>query len=196
MFRLVVGLGNPGAKYRNTPHNVGFEVAEILAARHGGTLCESRRFRCALAEIAIDDAPVVLMEPLTYMNLSSEAVGHYMRYHNMGIEELLVVCDDVNLPVGRLRLRAGGSHGGQKGLLSIIQALGSQEFARLRIGIDPGAPIDDLTAYVLTPWWGEAREEMALVCDRAADAVECAVRSGLRESMTRYNGRDVLEPER
>jgi PTH1 family peptidyl-tRNA hydrolase len=192
MIRLVVGLGNPGIKYRNTPHNVGYEVVEMLADRHRGDWRESRRFRAALAQIEINDHPVLLAEPLTYMNLSGEAVAPLVRYHNIELPEILVVCDDVNLAMGRIRLRPDGSHGGQKGLLSIIQALGSTEFPRLRIGIDSGEPIHDLVEYVLTPWWGEARESMRIVCDRAADAVERVITTNLKLVMSEYNGRDFF----
>jgi PTH1 family peptidyl-tRNA hydrolase len=128
------------------------------------------------------------------MNLSGDAVAPYSRYRNIAPEEILVVCDDANLPMGRLRLRSKGSAGGQKGLLSIIQQLHTDAFGRLRIGIDPGEPIHDLTDYVLTPWWGETRESMQIVLEGAADAVEQAVGTGLDATMSEFNGRDFFNP--
>lgn len=192
MIRLIAGLGNPGAKYRHTPHNVGFEVAEILAERHGGEFRKSRKFRAHAASVAIAGREITLLMPTTFMNLSGEAVVTYARYKSIAPDEMLVVCDDANLPMGKIRLRASGSHGGQKGLASIIHVLGGEDFARLRIGIDPGRPVHDLTRYVLTPWWGETRETMEHVCERAADAVERAIETDLDQAMTEFNGRDLL----
>ena len=192
MIRLVVGLGNPGAKYRGTPHNVGFEVAERLAERHGGAFRLSRRFRADTASVEIAGRVVTLLMPTTYMNLSGEAVVSYARYKSIAPADVLVVCDDANLPVGKIRLRADGSSGGQKGLQSIIDLWGNEEVPRLRIGIHPGETVADLTRYVLTPWWGETREAMAGVCERAADAVERAIETGLDQAMAEFNGLDFL----
>lgn len=195
MIRLVVGLGNPGLKYRHTPHNVGFEVTDILASRHGGTFRFSRRFRAGVATLSLGGREVVLLQPITYMNLSGEAVVPYARYHGNEPGEILVICDEVNLAFGRIRLRARGSAGGHKGLLSIIQHMGLQDFPRLRIGIDAGEPIDDLTDFVLRPWWGERREAMAHVCEAAADAVVRVIESGVAKAMSEINGRDCLGNE-
>jgi len=192
MVRLIVGLGNPGAKYRHTPHNVGFEVLDLLAARHGGDFHTSRRFRADVATATIADRAVILLAPMTYMNLSGEAVVPFARYRAIEPAEMLVVCDDVALPMGRIRLRRQGSAGGHKGLTSIIQHLGTNEFPRLRIGIHSGEPIDDLTDYVLRPWWGEQREAMERVCAGAADAVERLLEVGLTKTAGEFNGRDFL----
>jgi len=192
-IRLVVGLGNPGLKYRNTPHNVGFEVADRLAERHGGGFRSRRKFQAEIGSVEIAGRTIVLMKPITYMNLSGEAVAPFARYHSIAPGEILVICDDINLPMGRIRLRRRGGDGGHKGLASIIAALGSPEFARLRIGIDPGEPIEDLTNYVLTPWWGEVREAMERICATAADAVETALEEGLDRAMSLFNGLDLLE---
>lgn len=194
MIRLVAGLGNPGAKYRHTPHNIGFEVAEILAERHGGEFRANRKFRADLAEVAIAGRGVTLLMPTTFMNLSGEAVVTYARYKSIPPDEMLVICDDANLPMGKIRFRAGGSHGGQKGLASILSHLGADDFARLRVGIDPGQAISDLTRYVLTPWWGKAREAMEHVCERTADAVERVLETDLDRAMAEFNGQNFLEP--
>lgn len=195
MIRLIAGLGNPGAKYRGTPHNVGWAVVDRLAERWSGEFRSQRRFKGEVAEVRIADKPVVLLMPTTYMNLSGESVVPLARYRSIEPDEILVVCDDVNLPMGKIRFRTQGSHGGQKGLLSIIQHLGTNEFPRLRIGIDPGEAIHDLTHYVLTPWWGDARVDMDIVCDRAADAIEQALRTDLATAMNEFNGLDFLSNE-
>ncbi|MCX8038272.1 MAG: aminoacyl-tRNA hydrolase [Candidatus Sumerlaeia bacterium] len=193
MIRLIIGLGNPGLKYRHTPHNVGFAVTDLLADRHGADFRASRKDRALLAAAQIAGRDVILMQPTTYMNLSGEAVAPFARYHGIEPAQLLVVCDDIALKVGRLRIRARGSAGGHKGLLSIIHHLGTNEFPRLRIGIDAGQPIDDLTEYVLRPFWGETREAVERVCEGAADAVERAVAEGLTAKLlSEFNGRDFL----
>lgn len=189
-IRLVVGLGNPGLKYRHTPHNLGYQVVDFLSSRHQGVFRRNRRFRAAVATVTIADCTVALMRPTTYMNLSGEAVAPFARYRAIEASEILVVCDDVNLPTGRLRLRSRGSAGGHKGLASIIEALGSSGFARLRIGIDPDEPTGDLTNYVLTPWWGERRKAMEDICTRAAEAVERAIEAGLSRAMSEFNTRN------
>ena len=195
MIRLVVGLGNPGLKYRHTPHNVGFEVVDRLAERHGGEFRASRKYRAELATVAIADREIVLFEPTTYMNLSGEAVVPYARYRGIEPGEILVVCDDIHLPAGRIRVRPRGSAGGHKGLLSIIQHLGTSEFARLRVGIHPGEPVEDLTEFVLRPWWGDRREALERVCDGAADCVERAIPVGLTgKVLSEFNGWDFLTP--
>jgi PTH1 family peptidyl-tRNA hydrolase len=192
MVRLIVGLGNPGTKYRHTPHNVGFGVLDILASRHRGDFHASRRFRADVAAVTIADREVILLAPTTYMNLSGEAAAPFARYRAIEPAEMLVVCDDVALPMGRIRLRRKGSAGGHKGLTSIIQHLGTNEFPRLRIGIDSGERVDDLTDYVLRPWWGERREAMGRVCERAADAVERLLEIGFAKTASEFNGRDLL----
>jgi PTH1 family peptidyl-tRNA hydrolase len=195
MIRLIAGLGNPGARYRHTPHNVGQDIVDILAERHGGQFRADRRFKGELAEVRIADQPVTLVIPTTYMNLSGQCVVPAANYRNLEPEEILIVCDDADIPMGRIRFRKQGSHGGQKGLLSVIQTLGTNEFPRLRIGIDPGEPIHDLTQYVLTPMWGEVREEMQHVCERAADAIERAVETDIGTAMNEFNGVDFLSIE-
>src|SRR3954453_5306887 len=141
MFKLVVGLGNPGSKYDGTRHNIGFEVVDRLAAGGSGTTF-SRKFDGQLAEVEIDFRRVLLLKPETFMNLSGRSVAQAMRFYKLELADLLVICDDLNLPLGKLRIRGGGSDGGQKGLRDITAQLGSEDYARLRIGIGERGPID------------------------------------------------------
>ncbi|MBI5059578.1 aminoacyl-tRNA hydrolase [candidate division KSB1 bacterium] len=183
---LIAGLGNPGAEYDGTPHNVGFEVVDLLAARAG---LRWKRSRAGDAnEVVLPTAPrVVLLKPLTYMNRSGGAVSAVLRYYQLTAAELLVVCDDVNLPESHLRFREQGGAGGQKGLLSIIHTLGTDRIARLRIGVGGGAPGADVAAHVLSRFRGESRKRMDETVERAAAAVECFLHDGLAAAMNRFN---------
>jgi len=189
---LIVGLGNPGGRHVGTRHNVGFEVVDLLAARAGVRLRRSR-LGGAAAEVvtgwkpAPPGARVILLEPHTYMNRSGAAVRAALQYHKLPPSHLLVVCDDVHLPLGRIRLRRTGSAGGHNGLISVIEALGSQDFPRLRIGVDEPPPHMDQIAYVLSRF---AREELVTIgaaIARAADAVETWIEAGIDEAMNRFN---------
>ncbi|RPH94055.1 aminoacyl-tRNA hydrolase [candidate division KSB1 bacterium] len=183
---LIVGLGNPGDEYRETPHNVGFEVTAKLADRAG---IRFRRSRAGKAEEAVWPAMnrVILFRPLAFMNLSGGVVAAALRWHHFTIQDLLVVCDDVNLPPGQLRMRSKGGAGGQKGLLSIIETLGTEDFARLRIGVGGGEPGADVARHVLNRFPPEVREIVNPVLDQAVDAVECYLHDGLEIAMNRFN---------
>lgn len=183
---LIVGLGNPGPEYDDTPHNVGFAVAARLAEQAG---VRFRRLRFRHVEEAIlTDAPrAIIARPLTYMNLSGGPVRTMLKRHGVPLAELLVVCDDVNLPPGVLRLRPRGGAGGQKGLRSIIDALGTEEFARLRIGVGGGAAGADVARHVLKKWRGAARDAMETAIDAAADTVQHFLRDGIDAAMNRCN---------
>lgn len=185
---LIVGLGNPGAEYEDTPHNVGFEVAGRLARR---AQIGFRRSRAGKAEEAVWPArpQVILLRPLSYMNLSGDVVRAALRWHKFEIADLLVVCDDVNLPPGHIRFRVKGGAGGQKGLLSMIEVLGTEEFARLRIGVGGGEPGADVAQYVLKKFPRDLRVTMNTALDAAVEAVECYLRDGLETAMNRYNTR-------
>jgi PTH1 family peptidyl-tRNA hydrolase len=189
-MRLIVGLGNPGRRYERTPHNVGFDVVNILAQRHGAQWSLAARFEAALAEATILGCRTTLMKPLTYMNLSGRAVHAYLAKNEGAPEEILVVCDDVNLPLGQLRLRPSGSHGGHKGLLSIIQSLGSLDFPRLRLGVRPAeVPPDGWIDYVLSRFSPETWQMIERAEQEAADAVEIVLERGLDAAMNRFNRR-------
>ena len=185
--RLIVGLGNPGAKYEKTRHNVGWRVIDALASRH--TLGKGRSERRAQTwdGFALGER-VKLAKPLTFMNRSGECVRALMDYYEIPIHHLIVVHDDLDTPFGKLRLRKAGGHGGQNGLRSIIQHLGDNGFARLRFGIGrpPGKmqPVD----YVLQPFKGDDAIEADALAGRAADAIEVWLRDGIEIAMSRFNG--------
>jgi len=182
-MKLIVGLGNPGAAYAGTRHNVGFEVVDELTQRFGVRLKAWK----ALAGVAVSsDRGVILAEPITFMNASGDAVGRLVGFHKVAPDDLLVVADEVQLPLGRLRLRAAGSAGGHNGLKSVIQHLGP-DFARLRIGVGRGDPRWDLADHVLATFTRDERVVMDEAIGRAADAVETFVAEGLGPAMNRFN---------
>lgn len=191
---LIAGLGNPGRKYRASPHNVGFDVAALLANRHGIRLRASRKFHALLGEGTIADQSVVLMQPTTFMNQSGEAIVPYLKLHNLAPEQLVVISDDVNLPMGRIRIRSRGSHGGHKGLYSIICLLDSTNFPRVRLGVLPADSVYDVTTFVLTPLWGKEKELMEHMIEIGADAVEMILSQGITAAMNKYNGLDFAQP--
>ena len=185
-MRLIVGLGNPGAQYRGTRHNVGFEVIDVLARRLDLDF-ESAPADAVLARQRGPGARVMLAKPLTYMNRSGGAVQALRHYFRIEPEALLVVADDVNLPLGRLRGRKNGSDGGHNGFASIIAALGTGDFARLRIGVGRGDTRRSLTAHVLARFGADEQEEMEAAVERAADAIETFVEDGIDRMMNRFN---------
>ena len=184
-MKLVVGLGNPGRKYAGTRHNVGFEVLADLARRYSATT--SSMNDAEVADVVIGGERVFLCAPQTFMNLSGRAVRQIADFYKIEAEDLLVVCDDLNLPCGRLRLRGKGSAGGQKGLADIIQRLGTNEFARLRIGIGSPPPRMDGAAFVLAKFLPEERSVIDEAVLRAADGVEAWVRDGTQRAMNTVN---------
>lgn len=185
-MKIVVGLGNPGGRYVGTRHNVGFEVLARLAAQYAANPPRSR-FDAEVTEIAIGGERTLLAAPQTYMNLSGRCVRQIVDFYKVPISELLVVCDDMNLEVGRLRLRASGSAGGQKGLQDIIERLGTEEFARLRVGIGRPPGRMDGAAYVLQRFSAADQEAMAPALVRAADAVVLWVDEGVQSAMNSVN---------
>jgi len=184
--KLVVGLGNPGATYRGTRHNVGFAVLDRLAERHGAAF-DAAPVEALEARWRLDGDTVLLGKPLTFMNLSGEAVGGFCRFYRIETADVLVVCDDVNLPLGRLRARATGSEGGHNGLKSVAQHLGTTDYGRLRIGVGRGDERRDLADHVLSRFEPEEQTGVTSAIDRSADAVEDWVRHGLAYVMNTYN---------
>ena len=186
-MHLVVGLGNPGAKYEKTRHNIGWRVIDELVARHafGGDRSEKRAMTW---DGRIGGARVKLAKPLTFMNRSGEAVRSLTDYYRIPLEEILVVHDDLDTPYGALKLRRAGGHGGQNGIRSIVQHLGSKDFARLRFGIGrpPGRmdPID----YVLQTFNDAERDALTELVGRGADAIEAWLRHGIERAMSDFNG--------
>jgi PTH1 family peptidyl-tRNA hydrolase len=188
-MHLIVGLGNPGREYAGSRHNIGFRVADLLAERWGVTTWR-KKFSAESADVRPGGRPAVLLKPQTYMNRSGRSVAEALRFFRAALEELLIVSDDLDLPVGRLRLRAGGSSGGQRGLEDIIDALGSDQFARLRFGI--GRPVHgSATDYVLERFTEVERPIVEASLPRAADAIECWMRDGISAAMNRFNRSDT-----
>lgn len=185
-MKLIVGLGNPGSRYVGTRHNVGFETIAELARRHSAS-ARREKFQAEVAEANIADQKVLLMCPLTFMNLSGQSVQPARDFYKIENEDLLVVCDDFALPVGKLRLRARGSAGGQKGLEDILRRLGTEEVPRLRIGIGPVPSGWDGANFVLGKFSKEESAEIVEQVKRAADAVAVWVREGLAKAMNQYN---------
>ena len=184
---LVVGLGNPGEQYENTRHNVGFRVADELAERADIPI-QRLRFRALTNTTELGGEKVLLLKPVTYMNLSGEAVGEAARFYKVPPERVLVVSDDVSLPVGKLRLRRGGSAGGHNGLKSIIQRLGTDQFPRIKVGVgEKPHPDYDMADWVLGKFAGEDQRTIDEAVKRAADAVECYIRDGADRAMNRFN---------
>jgi PTH1 family peptidyl-tRNA hydrolase len=155
-LRLVVGLGNIGSQYVHTRHNVGFDVADLLAHRYNAHFHKGK-FKGDEATISINGTRVLLLKPHTLMNLSGDAVTAAARFYKLPPQRILVICDDINLPLGRIRLRAKGSDGGHNGLWNIINRLGSQDFPRLRVGVDSPPPGMDMVAYVLNRFLADER---------------------------------------
>ena len=191
--RLILGLGNPGEDYANHRHNVGFWCVQRLARRWDIALKGARHGR--LGEGRIADVPVILSKSRFFMNRSGNAAAGLLQRYRLRPEEMLVVCDDLELPVGRIRLRPRGSHGGHNGLRDIIFTLQNEDFPRLRIGIDrprtaDGAPLTDpdvVALYVLREPRREEREALEAAVEQAAEAVACLLSEGLAAAMNRYN---------
>lgn len=186
MWKLVVGLGNPGSKYQGTRHNIGFEAVDRIAEVGTGATF-ARKFDGLLAEAEIDFRRVLLLKPETFMNLSGRSVAQAMRFYKLDLADLLVVCDDLNLPLGKLRIRGGGSDGGQKGLRDITAQLGADQYARLRIGIGDRGPID-AADFVLSRFRSAERPVMDDALILASQAVAVWTAQGLDAAMNRFNG--------
>jgi PTH1 family peptidyl-tRNA hydrolase len=186
LMKLIVGLGNPERQYADTRHNVGWRVAEVLAAR-GGAGPWREKMDAAVTSAAWGDEKVWLARPLTFMNNSGLAVRQMMDFWKLAEDALLVVVDDLALDVGRIRLRPQGSAGGHNGLESILTHLGHDRFARLRIGIGPGPGVEEQANFVLSPFRSADRPLVTEAVDRAADAAECWITHGLAEAMNRFN---------
>ncbi len=185
-MKLIVGLGNPGRRYQGTRHNVGFAVLAELADRFGTTPPKSK-FHGEVVEANLDGQRALLLSPLTYMNHSGTSVQAARSFYKTRDEDLLILCDDLNLPVAKLRFRSGGSSGGQKGLEDIVRRLGTENLSRLRIGI--GSPPENWNwaDYVLSKFTKEETADVEEAVCRAADAVALWAREGIEACMNRYN---------
>jgi peptidyl-tRNA hydrolase, PTH1 family len=191
--KLIVGLGNPGAQYKGTRHNIGFAVIDEIARRASAGF-ESAPADAVIAKWRRPDGTALLAKPLTFMNLSGQAVGEIARYFKIEIADLLIVVDEAQLPLGKLRARARGSAGGHNGLKSVIAHLGD-EFARLRIGVGRGEQERDLADHVLSRFEKEEAAEVERMTARAADAAEMFITSGIEAVMNAFNGGDPATTE-
>ncbi len=184
---LVVGLGNPGAEYARDRHNIGFQVVQALARAHGLTFTRHKGSKAQVAEGRVGHRPVLLAKPQTFMNLSGQAVGRLSRAHEIPPDQILVVYDDLDLPLGRLRLRPEGGSGGHKGMHSILEVLGTPLFPRLRVGIDRPPGRMDPADYVLQPFSDEEKPILTEAVERAVAAIECWLAEGIVAAMDRFN---------
>jgi PTH1 family peptidyl-tRNA hydrolase len=184
---LVVGLGNPGASYRNTPHNAGFWVCDALAERHHLS-APAKKFKGWFRRGRIKGEDVGLLMPQTYMNRSGESVAEAVRYLPVEIDDLIVVYDEMDLVAGQLRLRPAGGHGGHNGMRSLIEHLGTKDFIRVRVGVGRPPPGRDPTSHLLSQMRPAEKRRFEETVERAASAVEAIMFEGIEAAMNRYNG--------
>ena len=185
-MKVIVGLGNPGAQYENTPHSIGFEAVDAIAAAMGATWQEKKQFSCLMARGTFAGQQVILAKPQTFMNLSGNSVAPLVKYNNATAADLLVIQDDIDLPVGRMRIRKTGSCGGHNGIRNIISALGTTAFTRLKLGV--GKDKTDVVAHVLGKFDPATRKTMDVVVVEAVHAAELILTQGPDKAMNTYNG--------
>ncbi len=188
---LLTGLGNPGEKYEKTRHNIGFMVVDLLSQREGATFSDiSGPPPRQQAEIRQGENRIILLKPLTFMNRSGKAVAKVKNFFKIPLDNLLIIQDDLDMEFGRIKVVRAGGAGGHNGIRSIISALGSREFPRLKIGIgrpDSPVPVD---RYVLSRFSGDELQKLDKIVEQAADAAECFTAHGLQETMNRFNGKN------
>jgi PTH1 family peptidyl-tRNA hydrolase len=192
-MRLIAGLGNPGSEYHRTPHNLGFMAVDRLAHECGLELAH-REAQALTACARIDGLEVLLAKPQTYMNLSGMAVARLVEKYGLEVSDLIVLVDDADLPLGSLRIRPRGSAGGHKGMKSVIGALDSGDFVRVRMGVKPDQPIEDMVSYVLGRFRDPDLETVAEMLDQACEAVHVILREGSQKAMNRFNRRVSNQP--
>ncbi|MEO8680454.1 MAG: aminoacyl-tRNA hydrolase [Vicinamibacterales bacterium] len=193
-MKLIVGLGNPGSEYRETRHNIGFLVIDELA-RRWKTEGSREQFDALMVRTVAEGTPVMLAKPLTFMNLSGHAVSALAGYYKVEPADLLVIADDVALPLGRLRARREGGAGGHNGLKSVIAQLGTEGFPRLRVGVGRGDQRRDLADHVLGRFEADERETVSAAVLRAADAAETFLRDGIERVMNVFNAAEKQDPD-
>jgi peptidyl-tRNA hydrolase len=182
-MRVVVGIGNPGREYAMTRHNTGFMVVDELVNRYNAGFRE--KFKGLIGEAVIGSEKVLLVKPVTYVNSSGHCVLDILNFYKLTPQDLIVVYDDINLPLGKVRIRRKGSDGGHNGMKSIIYNIKSEEFQRVRVGI--GSPETDLASHVLGRFTEEELAVMRVSIKKAADAIECIIKEGIDTAMNRYN---------
>lgn len=189
MMKIIVGLGNPGLKYKNTRHNVGYKVVDKLADSWGLNFLEENKFKAQVAKGFCKEEQVLLVKPETFMNLSGDAVALIMGYYKLSAEDLLIVYDDISLDMGTLRFRNSGSDGGHNGIKSIIKCLGgSKDFARLKVGIGPQPPFMPSERFVLDDFNSQETLLLSSVVKVSADAIEYFLSKGIAEAQNKFNG--------
>ncbi len=194
-MRLIVGLGNPGARYRGTPHNAGFLVCDRLAERHR-LEDETRKFQGLFRRGRIEGEDIAVLKPQTYMNLSGDSVAEALRYLPLESEDVVLVWDEIDLPQGKIRIRKDGGHGGHNGARSVIGRLGTREFPRVRVGVGrPPAGPRNPTGHLLSKVRPDDRDRFAETLDLAVEALEVLLGQGVDEAMNRYNGRPAIGEE-
>ena len=185
-MKIIAGLGNPGAQYANTPHSIGFETVDAIAAESGAVWENKKAFKCLMAKCSFAGMPVLLVKPQTFMNLSGDSIAPVVKYHNAAPSDLLVVQDDIDLAAGRIRIRKGGSSGGHNGIKSVIERLGSQDFIRLKLGV--GKDRANVVGHVLGKFSPEMRRLMDLEVAASVKAAESVLRFGPDQAMNEFNG--------
>jgi PTH1 family peptidyl-tRNA hydrolase len=191
-FYLIAGFGNPGREYRNTRHNVGFRLIDSVVSEFNTKLTKVQ-FKAMTGTIELDNARIILAKPQTFMNLSGQAVAALMRFYKIPLDKVLVAHDDIDLPLGTIRIRPGGGSGGQKGLASTIEKLGTQDFPRMRIGIGRPSGSQEAAGYVLQEFSNSDEKVLQDVLPQAVEAIKVFIADGLEAAMTRYNGNITKE---
>jgi peptidyl-tRNA hydrolase, PTH1 family len=191
-YYLIAGFGNPGREYRNTRHNVGFRLIDSVVSEFKTKLTKVQ-FKAMTGTIELDNARIILAKPQTFMNLSGQAVAALMHFYKIPLDKVLVAHDDIDLPLGTIRIRPGGGSGGQKGLASTIEKLGTQDFPRMRIGIGRPSGSQEAAGYVLQEFSNSDEKVLQDVLPQAVEAIKVFVAEGLDAAMTRYNGNITKE---
>lgn len=184
---LIAGFGNPGREYRNTRHNVGFKVIDSLVSEFNTKLTKVQ-FKAMIGSVELDNAHIILAKPQTFMNLSGQAVASLIRFYKIPLDHVIVAHDDIDLPLGTIRIRPGGGSGGQKGLASTIEKLGTQDFPRMRIGIGRPSGSQEAAGYVLQEFSTADEKILIDVLPTAVQAIRTFISDGLEAAMTRFNG--------
>ena len=184
---IIVGLGNPGKQYENTRHNVGFNVIDILADEYGISVTKMKH-KALIGEGRVGTEKVVLVKPVTYMNLSGESLAEIYNFYKVETSNIVVIYDDIDLDVGKIRIRKKGSGGTHNGMRSIIKCLGANDFPRVRVGVSKPKPGQDLADFVLSRFRKEESDDVELGLEKAAKAVDVMIRDNIDLAMNKYNG--------
>lgn len=186
-MKLIAGLGNPGQRYKNNRHNIGFRITDKLVFKYNTKLKRKFLKKVKQANLSILGEEVLVVQPLTYINLSGECILHFYKRLNLNLKDILIICDDINLPMGKIRIRPSGSSGGHNGLSSVINSLGSEDFPRLRTGIKTEKPVEDVSEYVLSKFKPEEMKTIEGAVNDAVSACESWIKEGIEAAMNKFN---------